>query len=834
MYAFPAVKIRSPFCDLVSSSAHDEYASNTHSTVTPPQSTLQHTLSATFLSPACSEYASFLCQTYLDDTITSHQKWPPVAVKKYINLASITKGAEECNKHELDDFTKAAIFRGDIDAIVCKKEPFQLEQLAKLPDGSKPKLVLVEGAPGAGKSTFAWKFCRQWGKHKLLGEYPLLVLLRLREQAMQDASSIADLFFHPDPEIQKGTVSHLQRSQGKGLLLVLEGLDEAAPSLQNEGSLLMNIISGRLLPKATILVTSRPSATAVIHRTCASRISQHIEVLGFTKEDINSYIQAAMPESLHANIDQYLEHYPHINAMMYNPLNCAIVVEVFKTKQLSCTSLASTITELFKCLIIDLLLRYLYAQYKGREWSLDGFQDLPPNVYAQLVEIGRIAYVGSCKGQSTFVFSPGQLETLGLMQNVPNLYQGRGIKYSCSFLHSTVQEFMTAFYISQLEIKVQILIFREKYKDPKWQTILRFIAGLTRLSFLFSVQSASQRLKIFLNMKRNSPQSLRSVDLRTILHWVYEAQNGDILNFFLENTSQIKMKFESSISLTPFDCFEIGFCVSQYKVTSLKMKNCGINKDKAIMLARGMKAKPTANLHFKTLSLSGGWNKSSGNEIGEGGAADILHEISSFDSLATLNLHNTCIGLEDCQALSEIFSAGSNLVKLDIAVNSLSSEALHLVLTAIERNAANRLQILNLSWNYLQNSAALSSLLTENQTITKLEIGWCKMGVDGACQIAAALKHNITLRYLGMNGNDIQQEGACTLAEALKLNQGLAHLSLYDTTIACEGTTQIVQNSRYGLKLLLFRCETTLPWHKRLNPNITWETNELTSAPYDW
>ena len=106
---------------------------------------------------ACHEYASFLCQTYLDDTITSHQKWPPVSVRKYINLASINN----YNKRELDASTKAAVFLGNIDAIICKKEPFHFDQLAKLPDGSKPKLVLVEGAPGAGKSTFAWKFCRK-------------------------------------------------------------------------------------------------------------------------------------------------------------------------------------------------------------------------------------------------------------------------------------------------------------------------------------------------------------------------------------------------------------------------------------------------------------------------------------------------------------------------------------------------------------------------------------------------------------------------------------------------------------------------------------------------
>ena len=787
----------------------------------PPQSHGPHTQSSTeglSLSPACSEYASFLRQTYLDATITSHQKWPPVAVKKYINLASIAKGTEDGKKCDLDDFTQAAAFRGDIDAIVCKKEPFQLEQLAKLPDGSKPKLVLVEGAPGAGKSTFAWKFCRQWGKRKLLGEYPLLVLLRLREKAMQDASSIADLFYHPDPEIQKGTVSHLQRSQGEGLLLVLEGFDEAAPSLQKDGSLLMNIISGRLLPKATIFVTSRPSATAVIHRTCASRISQHIEVLGFTKEDINSYIQAAMPQSAHSSFEQYLSLHPHIKAMMYNPLHCAIAVEVYKVRQAASKSGARTITELYKALLIDLLLRYLYAhpEYKDREWTLNSFTDLPSEVYTQLCEISRLAYEGTCKGQTTFLLPPGKLETLGLLQDVPALYHGRGVESSYSFLHLTVQEFLTAFHLSRCDIRVLIKVFREEYRNPKWQTVLRFLAGLTQLTFLFADRSLWQRMKVAFGIEKNSPQSLRSVDSLSVVHWVHESQNSRVLEFFFGDTPDIECRFRT---VTPFDCYELGFCVAQCGVRTLKLEGCRIDKEGAAMLALGMKCQEPANICMKQLSLWGN------NGIGRAGAVELLSVVAAFPCLTTLNLWHTNIGLEDCQVLGRMMSSHTQLKELDIGYNSLSSEAIQLVMSGFGSNENTKLEKLILSINTfsLENTEALSSLLMVNNTIKHLELRCCDIGPDGSCLLAAALKNNSTLKHIDIGDNGIQDKGGVAIASALKVNCTLEHISIVDDTIGADGICQLVASARYGLKLeLVDTHKSAVKWHHRISPNISW------------
>ena len=125
------------------------------------------------------QYASYLKSVYTREKLPIYDKWPQMKSRKYINLALIEK--EDITKREADQFTSATI-HGNIDDIKKSKRATDLGQIAQLPDGSQPKCILVEGAPGVGKSTFAWKLCCKWGKGKLLQQYQLVVLLKLRDR----------------------------------------------------------------------------------------------------------------------------------------------------------------------------------------------------------------------------------------------------------------------------------------------------------------------------------------------------------------------------------------------------------------------------------------------------------------------------------------------------------------------------------------------------------------------------------------------------------------------------------------------------------------------------
>ena len=315
-------------------------------------------------SSAVDTYASYLKSVYTREKLQGYDKWPLVKSKKYINLALIEK--EHITKPEAHQFMRATI-HGNIDNIKKSKRATDIDQIAQLPDGSQPKCILVEGAPGVGKSTFAWKLCHKWGEGKLLQQYQLVVLLRLRDKSVRAAKNISDLFQYRDPQIQQAAVKKIKENWGKGVFLLFEGYDELPEKLRTESSVFLDVITGRELPEATVLITSRPWASEFLRRECKENISQHIEILGFTKDNIQSYLESTIPDdpSLLADLKKYISGYPHINSMMYIPLNSAIVVEVYQNSRKDKTLVPKTMTELYSSLFRSLLLRHQCMVRRG-------------------------------------------------------------------------------------------------------------------------------------------------------------------------------------------------------------------------------------------------------------------------------------------------------------------------------------------------------------------------------------------------------------------------------------------------------------------------------------
>ena len=237
---------------------------------------------------AVDTYVSYLKSIYTREKLPIYDKWPQVKSKRYINLVLIEK--EEITKPEADQFTRAKIY-GKIDDIKKSRRAIDINKIAQLQDGSQPKCILVEGAPGVGKSTFAWKLCHKWGKGKLLQQYQLVVLLRLRDRSVRAAKKMSNLFRYHQCQIQEAAVKEIQNSEGKGVLLLFEGYDELPEKLCTEDSVFLDIITRRKLPEVTVLITSRPCASEFLHRECKKHISQHVEILGFTKANNLSYIE---------------------------------------------------------------------------------------------------------------------------------------------------------------------------------------------------------------------------------------------------------------------------------------------------------------------------------------------------------------------------------------------------------------------------------------------------------------------------------------------------------------------------------------------------------------
>ena len=424
---------------------------------------------------------------------------------QFINLALVKKDGQ------IDSFTQSTL-HGGVDEINKSKIPVGMDTIVT----SDSQFVLVEGPPGIGKSTLCWELCRQWDTLKSLQDYKIVLQLKLRERRVQNASSLQEIFYNRDNELSQNVVKEVCRCEGEGVLLIFDGFDEMLTSIvQDKDSLLMELISGTSLPRATRLVTSRPSA--LHHKEeCFPRKFRHIEILGFTSDE--SKVRYAMlafesePEVL-ASFEKFVFSNPIIKSLMYIPVNCAIISQVYKDIRRSRKLMPKTMTQLYSTLIPVLIKRYMIE--KG-EWDShhgipSDLKDFPEDIILSLNRVSELAYNGLLKEDIQLVFTDSDVgegfQHLGLLSEMKEMYVCEGAVSSYSFLHLSIQEFLAARHVkchSELKLASNPLLVKAKpffLTNQGYLTTFRyFIAGMIGYADLIDIDLLFNSISSFLVM----------------------------------------------------------------------------------------------------------------------------------------------------------------------------------------------------------------------------------------------------------------------------------------------------------------------------------------------
>ena len=794
------------------------------------------------------KYADFLRACYTQHEPTS-TKWPHLDARKYVKLAVISN--EYDDREDLVKFREQTI-HGSIDDILEWKAPIEMEDILK------PKCVyksqqhkqkeypvtqlLIEGAPGIGKSTFAWEVCQKWGQHQLFNEYSLVVLLKFRDKSVQEAKSVSDLFYYPHPKLQSEIFDCIIVTGGHGLLLILEGFDEAPTSKRTMDSIFVRLFKGQELPKATVILTTRPSASAELHSLCRGKHSRRIEVVGFGKMEIDEYIQCAFSdEQSRSDFEEYLSLYPHIHSMMYVPLNSAIVTHVYESCKSSGTVFPKTMTQLYSSLIRTLLLRYLKdkEEYKDTCRNINSFKDLPQPVYDRFCEICKIAYTGIMSAETELIFQDlsSDFDTLGLMQSCPELYVDRGASVSYNFLHLTVQEYLAAYHISQQSRDEQVAFMREHIETRKLEVVVRFVAGLSELG------------RDLWDVVRGFARENNLFKLEILL---FESQDPSVISSAL-SSGCVRLRREISL---PFDLYVLGYCITHSSCDwKLRLESCKVESVELFLRALNLCQKPPTGkikelslvnsraavhmlvdnlsqmLVFRTLTHLGlvecGLTSETYNLLSE--HINLLKHLECLDlsehfyyrknfyfggghliaSLSTctireLNLYATCLGFWDCKALSQLLATSKYIKVLNVSVGYGPAfrkvegdvhDSIQLIIDGLSRNTS--LEKLNMGGSNFSsgNVFSLASLLKVNTRLRHLYFKDCNIQSSDSVHLAKALEENTStqLHTLQLWDNPIGSEGAVAFADMLATNKSLAKLNMSECSIQEQGAVCLAE-----------------------------------------
>jgi hypothetical protein len=329
--------------------------------------------------------------------------------------------------------------------------------------------ALIYGRAGVGNTTLSKYLSHKWAKDELLDEFDLVIYLPLRDwEGDSLKKNILKYYFPVEKEDLDIDIEDIKKRK---TLFIFDGYDELKEEYKRD---FRKILEGL----DNYIITSRPYG----FYQDEFNVNETFENIGFTDENVEEYIRKYFKddEGKANRLIKGIKSNINIYQVAHIPLMLELICSISKEEEQDFSDL--TITDLYKK-VVDNIFKGHIAKNRDKEISRKERKKV-------LNILGKLAFEGLKKQR--IIFDEDFIEKV-LEDEEIEFLEGKAIlsgflktdkkneellDNNLEFVHLTFQEYLSAYYVSNLDKEEIRGIIRDYKFYPHMQVFFMFLAGL--------------------------------------------------------------------------------------------------------------------------------------------------------------------------------------------------------------------------------------------------------------------------------------------------------------------------------------------------------------------